>query len=156
LLIPGAQVVSLPVPEDAAPTFHGRDVFAPAAAALAGGASLASLGTPHPSPQVRRTPEVVREPDGTLRGEVMTIDRFGNVITNIVGHHTGTVRIGSQEIPVRRSYSEVDRGETVAVVGSSGLLEIAVRDGNAAEMHRISRGTPVYARHDRDHDGRRQ
>ena len=156
LLIPGAQVVALHVPEDAAPTFHGRDVFAPAAAALAGGASLSSLGTPHTSPLVRRTAEVVRELDGTLRGEVITIDRFGNVITNIVGHHTGTVRIGNHEIPVRRSYCEVDRGETVAVVGSSGLLEIAVRDGNAAQVHRISRGTPVYARHDRDHDERQR
>lgn len=154
LLTPGAQVVSLPVPEDAAPTFHGRDVFAPAAAALASGASLASLGAPHASPQVRRTPEVVREPDGALRGEVIVIDRFGNIITNIVGHHTGTIRIGNKDIPVRRSYSEVDRGETVAVTGSSGLLEIAVRDGNAAELHRITRGMPVYARHDSEHDGR--
>ena len=154
LLIPGAQVVALPVPEEASSTFHGRDVFAPAAAALATGANIDSLGAAHASPLVRRTPEVVREADGTLRGEVIVIDRFGNIITNIVGHHTGTVRIGDQDIRVRRSYSEVDRGETVAVVGSSGLLEIAVRDGSAAELHRITRGTPVYARHDGDTDRR--
>jgi len=154
LLVPGAQAVSLPIPADAASTFHGRDVFAPAAAALASGATLASLGTPHASPLVRRTPEVVREPDGALRGEVIAIDRFGNVITNIVAHHAGTVRVGDHEVPVHRSYSEVGRGELVAVVGSSGLLEIAVRDGNAAELHGISRGTTVYARHDHETGGR--
>jgi hypothetical protein len=147
LLVPGAEAVFLPIPADAAPTFHGRDVFAPAAAALAGGATLASLGTPHASPSVRRTPEVVREADGALRGEVIAIDRFGNVITNIVAHHAGTVRVGDHVVPVLRSYSDVARGEMVAVTGSSGLLEIAVRDGSAAALHGISRGTPVYARH---------
>ena len=154
LLVPGAEAVSLPIPADAAPTFHGRDVFAPAAAALASGATLASLGMPHPSPSLRRTPEVVREPDGALRGEVIAIDRFGNVITNIVAHHAGTVRVGEHEVAVRRSYSDVARGEMVAVTGSSGLLEIAVRDGSAAGLLGISRGTPVFARHDREADGR--
>ena len=143
LLLSGAQVVSLPVPADAAPMFHGRDVFAPAVAALARGAPIESLGHPHDGPVVRRTPEVVCEPDGWLRGEVIVIDRFGNAVTNLLAVHGGEVHIGLRSIPVRRTYADVATGEAVALVGSSGLVEIAVRDGSAAEQLRITRGTPV-------------
>ncbi|HWP71473.1 MAG TPA: SAM-dependent chlorinase/fluorinase [Gemmatimonadaceae bacterium] len=146
LLLPGAQVVSLPVPADAAPTFHGRDVFAPAAAALAGGASVESLGRPHDGPVVRRTPEVVRETDGWLRGEVIVIDRFGNAVTNLFGVHDGEVHIGARVIPVRRTYADVAAGEPVALVGSSGLIEVAVRDGSAAIALGLARGTSVRVR----------
>ena len=143
LLLPGARVVSLPVPADAAPTFHGRDVFAPAAAALARGSSLDSLGDPVEDPVIRRTPEAVREPDGWLRGEVIVIDRFGNAVTNLIRVHADEVRIGSRTVPVRRTYADVDRGQAVAIVGSSGLIEIAVRDGNAASVLGLIRGAAV-------------
>ena len=143
LLIPGARAVSLPVPPDAAPTFHGRDVFAPAAAALAGGATLDSLGSPVDSPVIRRTPEAVKEDNGWLRGEVIVIDRFGNAVTNLLAVHGGVVRIGNRDVPLRRTYADVERGEAVALVGSSGLIEIAVRDGNAAILLGLSRGAPV-------------
>jgi S-adenosyl-L-methionine hydrolase (adenosine-forming) len=146
LLLPGAQVVSLHVPADAAPTFHGRDVFAPAAAALARGANLESLGSPHGDPVVRRTPEVVREPDGWFRGEVIVVDRFGNAVTNLLAVHGGDVRIGSRDVPVRRTYADVDTGAPVALVGSSGLIEIAVRDGNAAAVLGLERGTIIRVR----------
>ena len=143
LLIPGARAVSLPVPADAAPTFHGRDVFAPAAAALARGAVLESLGAPLDSPVIRRTPEAVKEDSGSLRGEVILIDRFGNAVTNLLAVHGGTVRIGDRDVPLRRTYADVESGEAVALVGSSGLIEIAVRDGNAAVLLGLSRGAPV-------------
>ena len=146
LLLPGAQVVSLPVPGDAAPTFHGRDVFAPAAAALARGVSLGSLGSPHATPVVRRTPEAVREADGWLRGEVIVVDRFGNAVTNLLGVHGGEVRVGSRDIPLRRTYADVATGEAVALVGSSGLIEIAVRDGSAAKKLGLTRGATVHIR----------
>jgi hypothetical protein len=149
LLMPGARVVSLPVPADAAPTFHGRDVFAPAAAALARGSSLDSLGAPVDDPLIRRTPEVVREPDGWLRGEVIVIDRFGNAVTNLVAAHATEVRVGDRVVPLRRTYADVAVGEPVALVGSSGLIEIAVRDGNGAASLRISRGTSVHVRDQR-------
>jgi S-adenosylmethionine hydrolase len=143
LLLPGARAVSLPVPHDAAPTFHGRDVFAPAAAALARGTPLDSLGPPLEDPVTRRTPEAVREDDGWLRGEVIVIDRFGNAVTNLLGVHGSEVRVGAREIPLRRTYADVASGDAVALVGSSGLIEIAVRDGSAAAVFGLTRGTPV-------------
>jgi len=146
LLFPEARVVSLPVPGDAAPTFHGRDVFAPAAAALARGAPLESLGPALDEPVIRRTPEAVREKDGWLRGEVIVIDRFGNAVTNLLAVHGGEVRVGEREIPLRRTYADVPSGEAVALVGSSGLIEIALRDGSAAKSLGITRGTAVRIR----------
>lgn len=146
LLLPGARAVSLPVPADAAPTFHGRDVFAPAAAALARGTLLDSLGSPLEDPVIRRTPEAVREADGWLRGEIIVLDRFGNAVTNLLAIHGGEVRVGDREVPLRRTYADVSTGEVVALVGSSGLIEIAVRDGNAATLLGLTRGTTVRVR----------
>ena len=146
LLFPGALVVSLPVPPGAAPTFHGRDVFAPAAAALARGTSLKSLGAPHHDPVIRRTPEAVREDGGWLRGEVIVVDRFGNAVTNILGVHGGEVRVGARDIPVKRTYEDVASGEAVALVGSSGLIEVAVRDGSAAAILGLGRGSVIRVR----------
>lgn len=144
LLFPGATAVALQVPSDAAPTFHGRDVFAPAAAALVRGIPLDSLGTPLTDPVVRRTPEVVRERDGTLRGVVILIDRFGNAVTNLVGHQSGVVRVGDRQMPVRRAYADVPVRTPVALAGSSGMLEIAIREGNAAIELGIARGMSVW------------
>lgn len=146
LLIPGARVVSLPVPPDAAPTFHGRDVFVPAAAALAQGRGLESLGSAHIDPVIRRTPEVHREPDGWLRGEVIVIDRFGNAVTNLLSLHATEVRVGDRLVPLGATYADVEVGEPVALVGSSGLIEIAVREGDAAASLGLSRGTAVWLR----------
>ena len=143
LLQPGARAVSLPVPANAAPTFHGRDVFAPACASLARGAPLDSLGEPLDDPVIRRTPEAVRDADGWLRGEIILIDRFGNAVTNLLGVHVGDLLVGSHEIPLRRTYADVAAGEPVALVGSSGLIEIAVRDGSAAHTLGLTRGTIV-------------
>ena len=143
LLLPGARVASLPVPSDASPTFHGRDVFAPAAAALAQGRTLDSLGEPVHDPVVRRTPEAIREENGWLRGEVIVIDRFGNAVTNLLAVHGGEVRVGERDIPLRRTYADVEPGEAVALAGSSGLVEIAIRDGNAAATLGITRGLAV-------------
>jgi S-adenosyl-L-methionine hydrolase (adenosine-forming) len=143
LLVPGARAVGLAVPASASPTFHGRDVFAPAAVRLACGAALDDLGNPVIDPVIRRTPEPHRGVDGALEGVVVTIDRFGNAITNFLGARGGMVTVGAHAAPVRRTYAEVATGELVAVVGSSGLLEIAVRDGNAASRLALSRGTPV-------------
>jgi S-adenosylmethionine hydrolase len=144
LLMPSVRVVSLAVRAGAAPTFHGRDVFVPAAAALARGAALESLGEPWPQPVIRRTPEPVREGDGIVRGEVISVDRFGNLVTNLVGVRSGVVRIGARQVHVRRTYADVPAASLVALVGSSGLLEIAVRDGSAATELGLGRGAPLW------------
>ena len=144
LLIPGATAVELPVLAQAAATFHGRDVFAPAAARLAAGTPLDTLGAPLHTPIVRRTPEASRLPDGSIVGEVISIDRFGNAITNLLAHGGGAVvQVGETAIAVRRSYADVEPGALVALTGSNGLLEIAVRDGSAAERLELARGARV-------------
>jgi len=146
LLLAGARAVALQAPGNAAPTFHGRDVFAPAAAALASGTPLDALGLPVTEVVVRRTPEPRRRDDGALAGEVIAIDRFGNAITNLVGRRAAWLEVAGTLLAVRRTYSEVASGSPVALVGSTGLIEIAVRDGNAARQLGVGRGSIVVLR----------
>jgi len=146
LLVPGARVVALPTPAHASATFHGRDVFAPAAARLALGDALDALGAPFSDPVIRRTPEPVRRADGAVQGQVITVDRFGTLVTNLLAPRGGTVEIAGHAFTLARAYADVEEGELIALVGSSGLVEIAVRGGNAAEMMRAGRGAPVTLR----------
>jgi S-adenosyl-L-methionine hydrolase (adenosine-forming) len=151
LLVAGARAVSLPVPAAASPTFHGRDVFAPAAARIAMGAPIDALGPAAESPVIRRTPEARRLGNGAIQGEVIAIDRYGNAMTNIVAFPATQARDGEQAfievsgrtIPVARAYADVQPRAAVALCGSSGLLEIAVREGNAAQSLSLVRGTTV-------------
>jgi len=138
-------VVELDVPGGASPTFHGRDVFAPAAARLAHGEPLAILGRRHRSSVVMRTPAPVRDRDGAMTGEVIAIDRFGNAITNLDAAPSDSLVVASWVIPVVRTFADVEVGRTCALVGSAGLLEVAVRDGNAAKSLGLRVGTPVEA-----------
>jgi len=149
LLVQGARAVALETPASAAPTFHGRDVFAPAAAALLGGTPLDALGAPMLSPLVRRTPEARRLDDGGIAGEVIAVDRFGNAITNLMTRRAdGVVEVDGRLLPFGRTYADVAAGEPLALIGSSGLIEIAVREGNAASQLGLSRGRPVLLRRD--------
>jgi S-adenosylmethionine hydrolase len=136
-------VVALPLPAHASNTFHGRDVFAPAAALLAAGARIEELGAPFDSPVIRRTPEARRLGEGRVLGEVISVDRFGNLITNIVAMNGGRVDIASRSLEVRRAYSDVSAGELTALVGSLGFVEVAIRDGSAATLRAVGRGAPV-------------
>ena len=146
LLVGGACAVTLEIPSTASPTFHGRDVFAPAAASLALGASLESLGRGATAPMIRRTPEPRRVDEGVLAGVVISVDRFGNAITNLVALRTGVVELAGATLPLRRTYRDVPQGAALAIVGSSGLIEVAVRDGHAARQLALTRGTPVIFR----------
>lgn len=143
LVIPDVYAVSLPIPPGSSATFHGRDVFAPAAASLALGSPPSQLGEPAVSPVIRRTPEPKRGAEGQLHGIVMTIDRFGNAITNLVGLRGGSITVGDRTLTIVRSYVDVPTGAVTAVCGSSGLVEIAERDGNAARSLRLTRGASV-------------
>ncbi len=120
-------------------TFHGRDVFGPAAALLASGAPIASLGA-----RVD-TDELVREPRS---GEpsVVIVDHFGNLITDAVPSDLALVRgvdIGGKRLRLVGTYGEAKAGECVALLGSFGTLEIAVRDGSAARVLGVAAGEPV-------------
>jgi S-adenosylmethionine hydrolase len=138
-----ARVVTLAVDAHASPTFHGRDVFAPAAAELAKGAPLDALGEPYMGAVRLRTPQPQRQADGSLHGEVLTIDRFGNAITNLAVRGPCSVHVANQHIRLVRTYGEAAPGELVALVGSSGFVEVAVRDGSAADTLQLGRGHAV-------------
>ena len=146
LLARGAAAFELVVPDSASPTFHGRDVFAPAVVALAGGALPSSLGKPVDGPVIRRTAEPHRLPDGSIEGEVVAIDRFGNAITNCLGLKGGGFQFGEAWIPLQRTYGDVASGALVAVIGSNGLAEISERDGSAARRLGLVRGSRVVWR----------
>jgi S-adenosyl-L-methionine hydrolase (adenosine-forming) len=146
LLVGGARVVALPVPSSASPTFHARDVFAPAAAMLASGSPVDALGTPVGDPVIRRTAEARRLPDGAIEGQIIAVDRFGNAVTNLIAAHGGVVEVGTLQLPIRRTYADVTPGMPLALSGSSGLVEIAVRDGNAAASLGLGRGGIVLLR----------
>lgn len=130
-------------------TFHGRDIFAPVAAYLSLGVSPADLG-----PEVTRWRELAwpapcRSPHG-VRGEVIFLDHFGNLITNlstaVLNGDAGSLRVKiGDTLQVRRvrTYSDAGVGELVALISSSGLLEIAEVQGNAAQRLGLGVGTPV-------------
>jgi S-adenosylmethionine hydrolase len=143
LLHAGMRCVSLPIPSGAAATFHGRDVFAPAAAELAQGIALDALGEPLEEPVIRRTPEATRRGDGAVLGVVIAIDRFGNAVTNLMARRGGIVSVGERRLALSRAYADADPGTPVALVGSSGLVEIALREGNAAATLGLARGSAV-------------
>lgn len=148
MLVPGARAVALHIPHGAAPTFHGRDVFAPAAVRLLRGEALESLGAPYSDAALRRTPEAQRRLDGGQDGVVLGVDRFGNLITNLTGRGEGTVEIAGKLLRIARTYGDVTEGELLALVGSHGLIEVAVRGGHAARTLGIGRGAPVTLRRD--------
>jgi S-adenosylmethionine hydrolase len=143
-----AQVVSLPVPPRAAPTFHARDLFAPAAGQLALGASLSHLGQPISDP-CRAPLPTARHDGAAVVGEVIYVDRFGTLISNIAGDAVEPgvrIRVAGTEIgPLSRTFGDVQRGVLVAFVGSGGTVEIAVRDGSAARMLGVGVGAEVRA-----------
>jgi len=146
LLLGGAVVVAIPVPANASPTFHGRDVFAPAAAALANGTPLDAIGSPYERPMVRRTLEPRRIAEGVIEGQIISIDRFGNAVTNCLGVRGGTVEVAGAVLPIVRTYADAVPGAVLALCGSTGLIEVAVRDGSAAQELGLARGTPVVYR----------
>lgn len=145
-VLDGAQVVSLKPPREASATFHGRDVFAPVAARLARGEPLQDLGPDVADPL--RTPLPTPGRDGSaVTGEVIYVDRFGTLITNIPGEWVvgaRRVRISGRAVgAVRRTFADVKPGAAVAFIGSGGTLEVAVRDGSAAEKLGAKRGASV-------------
>jgi S-adenosylmethionine hydrolase len=141
-----ARFVELPVPRDASPTFHGRDVFAPVAARLATGAALNDVGQPISDPT--RFPLPVPRREGTVWiGEVVYVDRFGTLITNLPGSAVAPgarVRVAGRDAgPLARTFGDVERGALVAFVGSGGVVEVAVRDGSAAAVLGLGVGAEV-------------
>ena len=129
--------------------FHGRDIFAPVAAHLSLGVPVKEFGEVISSLTVLPFAEPHIAPNGSLIGQVIHIDSFGNLITNIKETDLPAgeiiIRIGSQIITgLSRAYAEGEK--LVALIGSSGYLEIALREGNAAVHLRSGIGTEVIVR----------
>ncbi len=144
---------------DVSSTFHGRDIFAPVAAHLASGAHPERMGK---SISVNRlvklpigAPRVVRSDHSTtVVGQIVHLDHFGNIITNLPHRllapllaetaSTPIVEIGDHHIQgLDNSYADVREGQPVALFGSEGLLEIAIRNANAAHRMKARAGDPV-------------
>ena len=136
-------------------TFHGRDVFAPAAARLSLGAPLESLGGRIADWVRLDEPRAQRIAPGELEGEVLAIDRWGNLVTSLtadllprgVGIENARVRLGRRVIRgISRTYAEVPRGALAALVNSNGHMEIAVNGGRADALTGVGRGALVRVR----------
>jgi S-adenosylmethionine hydrolase len=140
----------LPTPGDASPTFHGRDLFAPAAAALASGAPLSTLGPKFAAIPQRLAYTQPHRENGVVTGEVVYVDRFGSLITNLTADQiptSATIEVDELDIgPIRQTYQDVATGNLLAYIGSGGALEIAVRDGSAASRLGVGMGGRVRAR----------
>jgi S-adenosylmethionine hydrolase len=144
------EVVQLPAPDAGArvaPTFHGRDLLAPAAARLLLGAPLAEIGIPAADPHPFPVPFPRREPDGRWRVTVLSVDRFGSLILNFRdSDHPGGKTAPALELAGRRlaffvrTYGEAPEAEPVLLFNSSGFLEVAVPNGSAAQALGCARG----------------
>ncbi|MCS7238243.1 MAG: SAM-dependent chlorinase/fluorinase [Thermoguttaceae bacterium] len=135
-------------------TFHGRDILAPVSAHLAGGLEPSQLGPEISEPVLLNWPQPIEGSD-ELAGEVVAVDTFGNLITNINAEHLVhlgrpeelEVEILSQRLAgICRTYGDRRPGEVVALVGSAARLEIAVVCGHAASRLAAQVGTPVRVR----------
>src|ERR1700736_4838862 len=141
---PVSESVELATPPEAAPTFHGRDVFAPVAARLAGGASLAELGRPRREDAVRLPDAWASKVGEAWRAQALHCDHFGNVISNLPIRALARIK-AANGMPVRtvETYEDAKPNELVALVGSSGRIEFALREGSAgARPPRAPGGAP--------------
>lgn len=132
-------------------TFHGRDIFAPAAAHLANGVPLERLGTPFNRLVTYHWATPISDKDG-IQGWVVHIDSYGNLITNIPGEMmermspSGEYKIyvGNTILQsVSKTFGSVPEGDPVAYIGSAGMLEIAVNKGDASQMLSVMKGAQV-------------
>jgi S-adenosyl-L-methionine hydrolase (adenosine-forming) len=135
---PGSRAVVLDRSEffrlPAAPTFHGRDIFAPVAAELAGGLSLEDVGSPIDNPLPSSLPQPVVEAN-RIAGETLIADTFGNLLTNIPGELVGQewrVTVAGRLTERVHTYEQASRRSLLSLVGSDGYLEIALRGASAA------------------------
>ena len=154
------------IPNESA-TFHGRDIFAPAAAHLARGASLQDMGPPAAELTRLPLPSLSIDADATIRGQILFADTFGNLITSLGLLHTegenlvldpwlgacSSARLKRRDVraqlpdgtqlAISRTFGDAGTGKPVAYVGSSGLLEIALNQGSAAEALGLSAGQEI-------------
>jgi len=143
-------------PGEVSSTFHGRDIFAPVAAHLAGGTSLQEVGP--------RAEKILRLPRNTAtvmpnlaKGQVIFIDHYGNLLTNIPGSELAKLKTGQLlsltikgkvvPVPFLRTYAEAPADRPFALINSDGEFEIAIARGNAAKKLGVSPGDSVVLKY---------
>ena len=152
---PPKRIIRLSQPEywlsPVSATFHGRDILAPVAAELSLGLNPDLLGERQAELQSLVWPEPTRNP-GRILGEIIAIDSFGNLLTNIPAAMVSGIPdprmarltcCGFQIEGIQRTYGEQPHGELIAIIGSSDRLEIAVVNGSAEQKTGAAIGTPV-------------
>ena len=131
-------------------TFHGRDIFAPVAAHLSLGVPPHEFGPQITDPVTLTDARPEQMDETTIEGSVIHIDHFGNIVTNITADMAGKAfQLEVAGLPVndmRERYAGTPAGQPFAIVGSSGLIEISINGGSAAEIMRVSVGSPVIIR----------
>jgi S-adenosylmethionine hydrolase len=136
---------------DVSATFHGRDVFAPLAAAIAAGrCNPADLGEEVTDIDQSGWPETTDRADGGVSGVIVAVDRFGNLISNIsaarvVALANPTIHVGGLRLPLRRTYGEASAGDYLGLINSFEVLEVARSRGNAAAGLNLAVGAPISA-----------
>lgn len=134
---------------DVSATFHGRDVFAPLAAAIAANrCDPMDLGPEVTSIEQGGWAATGERQDGGIEGVVVVVDRFGNLISNIessavVALNLPTVLIGGLRLPLKRTYGDARAGEYLGVINSFDVLEVAQSRGNAAQGLKLAVGAPI-------------
>lgn len=142
-------------------TFHGRDIFAPVAAHIANGVNLNEMGQRiSPDTLVKLpNPQCFHDAQGMWHGEILHIDRFGDIITSLKAETLGILNLNTKKrdtawavetsgIKINNlssTFGDVKSHQFVAYIGSSGYIEIGFRDGNAAKQAEIEIGQNVYA-----------
>lgn len=131
-------------------TFHGRDIFAPVAAHLSKGFSYKNLGKRVSKINEINLPKPIRSPRGVLTGEIIYIDGFGNLVTNINRDVINSIKVKSGKLTIiagkgrlnkiSDSYADVGEKEVLAIFGSSGYLEISVNRGSAKDVLNLKKG----------------
>jgi S-adenosyl-L-methionine hydrolase (adenosine-forming) len=136
---------------DVSATFHGRDIFAPLAAAIASNrCNPLDLGTEVTALNSSGWPRTQTRTDGGIEGVIVAVDRFGNLISNIdapsvVALAQPTALIGGMLLPLRRTYGDASAGEYLGLINSFEVLEVARARGNAAQGLNLGVGAPISA-----------
>jgi len=133
-------------------TFHGRDIFAPTAAHLAKGTSPSRFGREVGGMISPGFARVIKRKD-SLEGQIVHVDDFGNIITNVTEKDLEALKIGNEALVevggatlllrLEKAYSDVEKQQPLAIIGSHGFLEISVNQGNAARVFKARVGTKV-------------
>jgi S-adenosylmethionine hydrolase len=134
-------------------TFHGRDVFAPTAGRLAAGLRPQRLGPKIKDFQNMPFPQPQSDQEG-VHGKILLIDRFGNAVTNLAPSHVAScqgVIFKGHRLPMRNHYAEAKPKEALALIGSSGYLELSIRNGDFSRAFQARPGNQVHARYVKDY-----